>query len=156
MQKLRKVFHNPAFTTDVICGFPGETEEEFQITKQFLKDNGFYEVHLFPYSRREGTKADKMEGQLLEAVKKERVKELSGVVAQLKAAFEQDYIGKQTDVLIEEETVVAGKRVYKGHTPEYIEVCYEGEAKPGQIVSGILKPSKLAGGALLLDGNALN
>ena len=131
VELLRKVFDDPAMTTDVIVGFPGETEKEFEETHAFLKDIGFYETHIFPYSRRKGTAADKMEGQLKNSVKHERLGILKELDKENRRKYEDRHIGKVVEVLFEEENT--------GYTREYIRVKYpEGSVAPGTILKGIL------------------
>lgn len=120
---LRKWFDHPAITTDIITGFPGETEEEFEETMEFVKKVRFYEVHVFKYSRRHGTKAASMPDQIPETVKNERSAELIDLAEQLKMEFVQWYEGKKVSVLFEEEEYRDGVRYMKGYTPEYVRVC---------------------------------
>ncbi len=135
VELLRRKLGNPAITTDVIVGFPGETQEEFETTEQYLKDINFYEMHIFPYSRRAGTPADRMEGQLAKAVKEERVHRLIALRDQQSKAFRESYIGTGQPVLFEESKVIDGKTYQMGHTMEYIEVAYETEEDlKGQIL----------------------
>ena len=121
-QLLRKYFEHPALTTDVIVGFPQETEEEFEITKAFLEKVEFYETHIFKYSRRKGTRADQMEGQIPEEVKTQRSHILQKLHEKNKHKFESWYIGKETEVLFEEEVEKNGISCYQGHTREYLKV----------------------------------
>ena len=124
---LRKYFDNPALTTDVIVGFPGETEEEFQASLAFVDKVDFYETHIFKYSKREGTKAARMEIQIDEQVKAE----ISAVMIELgrkkREAYERSFIGKTVEVLVEEDAVNEGKNVQVGHTKEYIKIALESE-----------------------------
>ena len=121
-QLLRKYFEHPALTTDVIVGFPQETEEEFAVTKAFLEKVEFYETHIFKYSRRKGTKADQMEGQIPEEIKTERSHILQALHEKNKQKFESWYIGKPVEVLFEEEIQKDGISCYQGHTREYLKV----------------------------------
>ena len=119
---LRSFFEHPAITTDVITGFPGETEEEFETTRQFLDRIGFYECHVFKYSRRKGTAADKMSGQLTDAKKSARSTVLIADSDARKREFMSYYIGKKVTVLAE-DTLVRDKKTYStGYTPEYVKV----------------------------------
>lgn len=123
VELLREVFDHPAITTDVIVGFPGETEEEFLTCKAFLEKVSFYEMHIFKYSRRKGTPADKMPGQLTDAVKTERSNQLLTLEAQQSKAFRADYIDKETEVLFEEAKVIQGQTYQIGHTADYVKVA---------------------------------
>lgn len=120
---LRKYFDHPALTTDVIVGFPMETEEEFAETFRFIDGIGFFETHIFKYSRRKGTKADAMDGQIQEAVKQERSARLIALGKAHRRAYMEHYIGRCVEVLPEETVEVAGKRYEIGHTKEYVRVA---------------------------------
>ena len=120
---LRKYFDNPALTTDVIVGFPGETEEEFKESFDFVNKIGFYETHVFKYSRRHGTRADKMPDQVREEIKTQRSDILIKLNEKHKKEFEDSYIGREAEVLVEEDQVINGKEVQVGHTKEYIKVA---------------------------------
>lgn len=117
---LRNYFDHPALTTDVIVGFPGETEEEFAQTVEFLKQVRFYETHIFKYSKRKGTRAAEMPEQIPEAVKTARSEILQKLNAGNKAAFEESRIGKPCEVLFEEKISLEGGEYYVGYTKEYI------------------------------------
>ena len=119
---LRKYFNNPAITTDVIVGFPQETEEEFEATKVFLEKVHFYEMHIFKYSRRKGTVADRMEGQVDEKVKIQRSAILLELENKMSKEYRQQHIGKTEEVLIEEIVSENGKDYFMGFTPDYIRV----------------------------------
>ena len=119
---LRKYFNNPAITTDVIVGFPQETEEEFEATKVFLEKVHFYEMHIFKYSRRKGTVADRMEGQVDEKVKTQRSAILLELENKMSKEYRQQHIGKTEEVLIEEIVSENGKDYLMGFTPDYIRV----------------------------------
>ncbi len=137
---LREYFDHPAVTTDVIVGFPGESEEEFQETEAFLKKTGFYEMHIFKYSRRKGTPAASMSNQVDEAVKNIRSGRLMELEAELSGRFREGYLHKKTEVLFEEEKVIEGKHYQIGHTREYIRAAYETrENLSGRIFSGTLE-----------------
>lgn len=116
---LREGFEQPAITTDVIVGFPGETEEEFAATKAFVEQVRFYEMHVFPYSRRQGTVADRMTGQVPEAVKKARSHELLTLADQMSEQYRKDFVGKQVSALLEEP---GEEGFMAGYTKEYIRV----------------------------------
>ena len=122
---LRKYFHNPALTTDVIVGFPGETEEEFAQSKAFVDKVNFYETHVFKYSRREGTKAAVMPDQVPDQIKTVRSAKLLELSRQKQKAYEETLIGTTQEVLMEEETCVDGKVYQTGHTKEYVKVGME-------------------------------
>lgn len=122
---LRSVFDNPAITTDVIVGFPGETEEEFRITKAFLEKVGFYEMHVFKYSRRSGTKAAEMLEQVSDFEKTKRSNELLELEKQQSLEFRRCYIGKETEVLFEETKEIKGRKYQVGYTADYVKVALE-------------------------------
>ena len=122
---LRKYFDDPALTTDVIVGFPGETEEEFRASYDFVDSIDFYETHIFKYSRRNGTKAAVMPDQVSEQVKAERSAAMIGLGERKRAAYEKRYVGREVEVLVEEDAVVDGRCVQVGHTKEYIKVALE-------------------------------
>ena len=122
---LRKYFDDPALTTDVIVGFPGETEEEFRASYDFVDSIDFYETHIFKYSRRSGTKAAVMPDQVSEQVKAERSAVMIGLGERKRAAYEKRYVGREVEVLVEEDAVMDGRCVQVGHTKEYIKVALE-------------------------------
>ena len=132
---LRKYFDRPALTTDVIVGFPGETEEEFRQSMEFVDKVDFYETHIFKYSRREGTKAAVMEDQISEQVKAKRSALMISLGERKRQAYEESFIGSEVEVLVEEPDTINGKEVQTGHTKEYIKVALEsGEDLRNQIV----------------------
>ena len=124
---LRKYFDDPALTTDVIVGFPGETEEDFQASFDFVDKVDFYETHIFKYSKREGTKAASMPDQVDEQVKAERSARLIALGEKKRKAYEERFIGKTVEVLVEEDAVIDGKNVQTGHTKEYIKIALDSE-----------------------------
>lgn len=124
---LRKYFKNPALTTDVIVGFPGETEEEFAKSKAFIDKVDFYETHIFKYSKREGTKAAVMENQIPEQKKTERSNELLALDREKRAKYEEQFIGTKVEVLIEEQIEIDGENCQVGHTKEYVKVALKTE-----------------------------
>ena len=141
---LRSCFDDPAITTDIITGFPGETEEEFAGTVDFVKRIGFYETHIFKYSRRKGTVADRMEGQLTEAVKHDRSLKLMEINRKAKLAFEDRHIAGRgnAEVLFEDEEKIGGKVWRTGYTREYIKAYGDaGIFNAGDIAEGSLKRS---------------
>lgn len=137
---LRKYFSDPAITTDVIVGFPGETAEEFDETVEFLKKVNFYETHVFKYSRRAGTVADKMPGQLTDAEKSARSDILLQMTAERKAAFSNHYISTvPVEVLFEDLETINGTEYITGYTREYIRAALpSGSAEPGDIMTGYI------------------
>ena len=127
-RRLQAAFPGCALTTDVITGFPGETEEEFGETLNFCREAGFARIHVFPYSRREGTPAASMDGQLPKAVKEERARRLIALGEELAENYRQSLLGTVQDVLFEEESADGAS----GYTPQYVEVYARG-ARQGQI-----------------------
>lgn len=136
---LRKAFKNPAITTDIIVGFPGETKEEFETTREYLKKLQFYEMHVFKYSVRNGTRAADMPDQIPESVKSERSSELLALEQEMSLSYRRSHLGTETEVLMEEEYEVDGTRYMIGHTREYIKaaVPFE-EGIKGTMVTGTL------------------
>ncbi len=124
---LRRHYKDPALTTDVIVGFPGETEEEFSETCAFVRQVAFYRIHVFPYSRRDGTAAARMPEQIPNRVKEERAKELSRIAGEMTADYLTHWEGRQVEVLFEEPTVIDGKQQFEGFTPEYVRVRVRSE-----------------------------
>mgnify|MGYP004473381317 FL=1 len=117
---LREVYGNPALTTDVIVGFPKESEEEFQKSYDFVDSIRFYETHIFKYSRRQGTKAAAMDGQLTEAEKALRSEKMIAMHHRHASDYEKSMLGKELEVLIEEEYKKDGQTWYLGHSRKYI------------------------------------
>ena len=143
---LRRYFEHPAITTDVIVGFPGETEEEFAATVEFLKQIHFYEMHIFKYSKRAGTRAAVMENQIPEEVKTKRSNVLLSLADEMSREFREYYVGKQQEVLFEEVQTIEGKDYYVGYTREYVKVAKESkEALDNSFVEGTI-------GGTLTDG----
>ena len=124
---IRKYFDNPALTTDVIVGFPGETKEEFEESRNFLNQVDFYEVHVFKYSMRKGTRAAAMEGQIGEAVKSERSDCLIADGKVREKRYRETFIGKRVSVLLEEEQEKSGEHFWLGFTKEYVKVALKAE-----------------------------
>lgn len=134
---LRKYFVHPAITTDVIVGFPGETEEEFAQTKAYLERIHFYEMHIFKYSKRKGTRAAVMPDQLDEQIKAARSEKLIALGHVMSEEFRKFYIGKNEEVLFEEKAVIGDKEYFVGYTKEYVKVAKETDKNlENQIVSG--------------------
>lgn len=134
---LRKYFVHPAITTDVIVGFPGETEEEFEQTKAYLERIHFYEMHIFKYSKRKGTRAAVMPDQIDEQIKTARSEKLIALGHDMSKEFRKFYIGKNEEVLFEEKAVIGDKEYFVGYTKEYVKVAKKtDENLENQIVSG--------------------
>lgn len=134
---LRKYFVHPAITTDVIVGFPGETEEEFEQTKAYLEHIHFYEMHIFKYSKRKGTRAAVMPDQIDEQIKAARSEKLIALGHDMSKEFRKFYIGKNEEVLFEEKAVIGDKEYFVGYTKEYVKVAKKtAENLENQIVSG--------------------
>lgn len=134
---LRKYFVHPAITTDVIVGFPGETEDEFEQTKAYLEHIHFYEMHIFKYSKRKGTRAAVMPDQIDEQVKAARSEKLIALGHDMSKEFRKFYIGKNEEVLFEEKAVIGDKEYFVGYTKEYVKVAKKtDENLENQIVSG--------------------
>ena len=141
VEALREAYGNPAITTDVIVGFPGETEEEFEATEAFLQKVGFYEMHIFKYSKRAGTAAAGMKEQIPEPVKGVRSDRLIALGEENRKRFEQSWIGKRAEVLFEEQTMIDGKTYFVGYTKEYIRVAIPADQDyANRELTGILKP----------------
>ncbi|MCR4806878.1 MAG: MiaB/RimO family radical SAM methylthiotransferase, partial [Lachnospiraceae bacterium] len=135
VELIRKYFDHPAVTTDIIVGFPGETEEEFGTTREYLEEIGFYETHVFAYSRRRGTVADKMPGQHTQKTKSERSAVLMGDSAKRSKSFREYYLGREVDVLIEESERIGGTDYQVGYNKEYVRFAIKSdEDLTGRIV----------------------
>lgn len=153
VELLRRYFDHPAVTTDIIVGFPQETEEEFQETCDFVKKAGFAKIHVFKYSRRRGTAADRMEGQLSQQAKGERSDRLLKLGAELEQHYQSWFAGRTEQVLWEEITEIGDKKYLMGYNERYVRIGMETEGNPedislcntignvrivGQIVPGVL------------------
>ena len=123
VELLKQWFPGCAVTTDMIVAFPGETEEEFETSLAFIRKCGFADMHIFPYSRRPGTPADKMPGQHNNDVKESRSRAAIAVAEEMSAAYRRNLVGTRVEVLFEE----MDGAFYTGHTPNYIKVYAEGE-----------------------------
>ena len=135
---LRRWFDRPAITTDVIVGFPGETEEEFRQTEAFLQQIHFYEMHVFKYSRREGTRAAAMEGQLPEQVKGVRSDRLLELDRKMSLEYRKGFLGEKKEVLFEEKTEINGVPYLVGHTREYVKAAVPWEEnRKGTMGTGV-------------------
>ncbi len=119
---LRKVYKNPAITTDVIVGFPGETEEEFECTRKYLEDINLYEMHIFKYSQRKGTPAATMPNQVDPSVKNSRSDVLLAISEHNKHAYQDLFVGTTVKVLVEELVEKNGEEYMRGHTERYMDV----------------------------------
>ena len=150
VELLREAFPGCALTTDMIVAFPGETEEEFRESLRFIRKCGFADMHIFPYSRRPGTPADKMPGQLGNAVKEARSREAIAVAGEMNRAYREDMIGSVQEVLFEDRELA----YFTGHAPNYVKVYAAGEALHNRLrqvritevykdgVFGLLEPEK--------------
>ncbi len=142
VQLLRQVYgsREPAFTTDVIAGFPGETTEEFEITCEFLQKIAFYEMHIFKYSKRQGTKAAEMKEQIPEPVKGQRSERLLALNEVQSRNYLEKFVGREAEAIIEESKEIAGRVYWTGHTKEYIKVAVKSEKSlEGRLISGQIK-----------------
>lgn len=137
VELLRKYFDRPAITTDVIVGFPGETEAEFSETEQFVRRIGFYELHVFKYSRRRGTAADRMDGQVADGVKSKRSGALLAIDEELSLDYRRNYIGRCVKVLLEEKITFEGRTYIAGFTDTYVRVAVEG-GQDGLLINSIV------------------
>ena len=135
---LRKYYKNPAITTDVIVGFPGETDEDFDITKAFLEKVHFYEMHIFKYSRRAGTRAADMPDQVPEGTKSVRSDILLALEKQQSLEYRRRFLGTEEEILLEEPIEIDGTKYMMGHTRQYVKgaVPYE-EGLKNKTVKGI-------------------
>lgn len=139
---LREAFTLPALTTDVIVGFPGETEEEFAVTEEFLRQIKLYETHIFKYSKRQGTRAAVMPDQVDEQVKAFRSERLIALGEENRLAFEESWMGREAEILFEEKNTIAGKEYFTGYTKEYIRAAvladldYANETVRGILTAG--------------------
>lgn len=132
-ERLRKAFGHPAITTDIICGFPQESDEEFAETCEFVKRIEFFETHLFKYSKRKGTVAAGMTGQIVEAVKAERSRTLSGIQSEYKRKFMSYYIGRDAEILVEDKETIDGKDYFVGLNKEYVRILIPAEDYHGSV-----------------------
>lgn len=144
---LRKYYEHPAITTDIIAGFPGETDEEFEETKKFANDINLYEAHVFKYSRRKGTVADKLSGQLSDKIKSARSNLLISDSNSRKNDFILYYIGKEVEILLEETEMIDGTKYMVGYTPEYVKCAVETDENSNTIVK--IVGDKIADGILI-------
>lgn len=140
---LRNCFDCPGITTDIIVGFPGETDADFLECVAFAEKIGFSKIHAFPYSRRKGTVADKMENQVDDERKKKREKTMLLTEEKLRRAYELSLSGKTFPVLLEETVEISGKEYVVGHIPQYVKVITETDRRPGEILTVTLTPERL-------------
>ena len=139
VEMLRKYFDRPAITTDVIVGFPGETEEEFLCTEAFLKKVHFYEMHIFKYSKRQGTRAAVMEKQVPDSVKTQRSNRLIQLEQRMSKEYRQSFMGEDIEVLLEEQREIDGNFYQTGHTKQYIKAALKTqEDMHNCMVTGVL------------------
>lgn len=134
-EALRAVYDRPAITTDIIVGFPGETEEEFLETMEFTKRIAFSKVHVFKYSRRRGTRADKMPGQVSEAVKNDRSAKLIALEEELGRKYAESFLGEEQNIIIEEIAKINGKDYYTGYNERYVRCASTNKKCKGKAVS---------------------
>ena len=139
---LRKYFVHPAITTDVIVGFPGETEEEFEQTKAYLEHIHFYEMHIFKYSKRKGTRAAVMPDQIDEQIKAARSEKLIALGHDMSKEFRKFYIGKNEEVLFEEKAVIGDKEYFVGYTLSLIHISEPTRRTPISYAVFCLKKKK--------------
>jgi threonylcarbamoyladenosine tRNA methylthiotransferase MtaB len=144
VELLRKYYVNPGITTDLIVGFPGETEDEFAQTLEFLKKCAFTAMHIFPYSRRPGTPADKMPDQTPNAAKEERAHRAAAVADSMQRDYLQSLVGQTLPVLFEEKK----NGLWRGHTPNYVEVYVESDMSLHNIEMAV-SISEVKGNSLL-------
>lgn len=137
LSRIRKRMPDALITTDIICGFPEETEEEFSETKEFVKKAGFLKVHVFPYSERSGTIASLMP-QIPKGIREERAKELSSVAQKVGEEIENGFIGKTVQILIEQSL----KGISEGLSKNYLRIFIEGDFPQGKICTVKIKERK--------------
>lgn len=138
VKRLRKAYDNVNLTTDIIVGFPGETEEEFAKTYKFLEKIKFYKMHIFKYSPRKGTRAEQMPQQIEPQLKEERSKKLIELSDKNEKEYNSEYVGKRVEVLWEEQK----NEIYKGHTKNYVLV--EMEAKPSKNKENVIESVQIS------------
>ncbi len=136
VELIRRFYDLPAITTDIITGFPGEDKEEFGRTVEFVESIGFFETHIFKYSKRDGTVAAGMPGQNTEAVKAKRSDVLEEINKRNRLAFCKAHIGRCCEVLAEETKVIDGITYMVGHTRDYVMAAVDASVKEGEIVAG--------------------
>ncbi|MCI8307764.1 MAG: tRNA (N(6)-L-threonylcarbamoyladenosine(37)-C(2))-methylthiotransferase MtaB [Lachnospiraceae bacterium] len=119
---LRKYYDRPAITTDIIVGFPGETEEDFEQSMRFVREIGFSDIHVFKYSKRDGTRAARMEGAVPESVKHERSRRLIETGRELTEHYNRTFIGERQLCLVEEKIMIGEREYYTGHNERYVKM----------------------------------
>ena len=153
---LRKNYPNVSLTTDIIVGFPGETDEEFEKTYNYLKKVKFYKMHIFKYSPRKGTKAAEMENQIDGKTKEERSKKLTTMSDENEINYNKNYIGKEVKVLFEEEYTKNEEKYIKGHTTNYIMVVCKIENDNIDYTNRIKKAKVVSTRSVELIGKIIN
>lgn len=138
-ERIRHYFPNAALTTDVIVGFPQESEEDFKASMDFVDRVNFYEVHVFPYSRRAGTKADRMEGQIPPQVKDARTGKMIALGKKKRQVFLRGFFGEELEVLFEEKKEIDGASFWVGHSREYIRCAVP---DTGEELSGVIRKAE--------------
>ena len=123
VKMIRAYFKHPAITTDIIVGFPQETEEEFEATCAFARRIAFAQIHVFKYSRRQGTMADAMTGQVDETIKNQRSEKLIGIEKELEKEYQKHFIGKKEEVLLEEVQLIEGREYVVGYNERYVRIA---------------------------------
>ncbi len=123
VKMIRVYFKHPAITTDIIVGFPQETEEEFEATCAFARRIAFAQIHVFKYSRRQGTMADAMTGQVDETIKNQRSEKLIGIEKELEKEYQKYFIGKKEEVLLEEVQLIEGREYVVGYNERYVRIA---------------------------------
>lgn len=150
---IRSTFDRPAITTDIIVGFPGETEEEFEETRKYLEELSLYEMHVFKFSRRKGTKADRMLDQIPEQEKTKRSQILLEMTKRQKEAYENQFIGEEVEVLLEETYDENGIAYFVGHTKRYQKVAVKGNDLQSNCIVKVKIEDRLSNA--LLVGNCI-
>ncbi|MDD6351987.1 MAG: tRNA (N(6)-L-threonylcarbamoyladenosine(37)-C(2))-methylthiotransferase MtaB [Lachnospiraceae bacterium] len=149
--QIRKYFDHPAITTDVIVGFPGETEEDYEESRAFVERIRFYELHVFKFSRRKGTRADTMPDQIPEEIKTKRSRDLIAIGKQMSKEFREEILGSRQEILAEEKMEINGRSYWTGYTKEYVRMAYlSDENLQNRLISG-LAGSMLTDEIVLLD-----
>lgn len=129
VEMLREIFSEPSINTDIIVGFPGETEENFEASRSFVEEIRFAESHVFPYSRRKGTRADQMRGQLSKAEKAKRVGRMMETTNSLTEEFVKQHVGQEAEILVEEEKTIGNEKYQIGFTKDYVKAGLKSDEK---------------------------
>lgn len=148
---IRSYFELPAITTDIIVGFPCETDEEFTKTKQFLKEISFAQMHIFKYSKRRGTKAEQMEGQIEEPIKTKRSNELMQIERNMRKNYQEQFLKKEETVLIEERIEIEGEQYQIGHNERYLKLAIKEEKDYTNILVRVVVKERLTEEILLCE-----